>query len=107
MRLHPGSVADTHTISNEVAVSRAPRGRVGGKIPAYLRGGPHAEGVTVGPNERKLSLAPRVDRSHRRTGGRRRRPPPWTLGEKAVLVLSLALIFAGVVLAVVLFVLST
>jgi hypothetical protein len=66
------------------------------------------EGVSVGPKERKLPLAPRVDRSHRRTGGRRRcrrPPPPWTLGEKAVLVLILAFIFAGVVLAVVLFLL--
>jgi hypothetical protein len=34
-----------------------------GKIPAYLREGPHAEGVTVGPKERKLPLAPRVDRA--------------------------------------------
>ena len=30
---------------------------------------------------------------------RERRSPPWTLGEKAALVVSLALIFAGMVLA--------
>ena len=47
----------------------------------------------------------RLDRSHRGGLVRRRRPPPWTNGEKAVLVLILAFIFAGVVLAIVLFVL--
>lgn len=67
------------------------------------------EGVYVGPKERERRLAEqRVDRSHRRgvssRGQRRgRRPPPWTLGEKAALVLSLAFIFAGVVLTVLLF----
>jgi hypothetical protein len=66
------------------------------------------EGVSVSPKERERRLAyQRVDRSHRRTGGRDRRrrpPPPWTIGEDAVLVLSLAFIFAGVVLSVVLLV---
>jgi hypothetical protein len=107
VRLHPGSGADAHTRSNEVAVSRAPWGR-----DRFLCTweGPYAEGVlNVGPKERERRLAEqRVDRSHRRTGGRRqRRPPPWTLGEKVVLDLSLAFIFAGVVLAVVLVVLPT
>jgi hypothetical protein len=71
--------------------------------------GANTEGATVRPQERERRLTKqRVDRSHRRTGGRRRcrrPPPPWTLGEKAVLVLILAFIFAGVVLAVVLFLL--
>ena len=68
------------------------------------------EGGSVGPKERERRLAKqRVDRSHRSTGGRRRRrrPLPLTIGEKDALVLSLAFIFAGVVLAVVMFVLST
>ncbi len=69
------------------------------------------EGGSVSPKERERRLAnQRVDRSHRRTVGRGRRhrpPPPWTMGEKDVLVLSLAFIFAGVVLAVAMFVLST
>jgi hypothetical protein len=69
------------------------------------------EGVNnVSPKERERRLAKqRIDRSHRSTGGRRRRrrPLPWTLGEKAVLVLCLAFIFAGVVLAVVMVVLPT
>jgi hypothetical protein len=61
----------------------------------------------VGPKERERRLAKqRVDRSHRGVVVRHRRPPPWTLGEKDVLVLSLAFIFAGVVLAVVMFVLT-
>ena len=73
-----------------------------------MRGGPHAEGVTVGPKERERRLTKRrVDRTHRRGVGRRRRNPLWTRGEKAVLVLSLALVFAAVILAVVLFVLPT
>ena len=61
----------------------------------------------VGPKERERRLAKqRPDRSHRRRRGvivRERRSPPWTMGEKAALVLSLALIFAGMVLAVVMF----
>jgi hypothetical protein len=68
------------------------------------------EGATVGPKERERRLAKHlVDRSHRRRGVvvRKRRLPPWTLGEKAALVVSLALIFAGIVLAVVMFVLPT
>jgi hypothetical protein len=78
----------------------------------YLcRRGPYVEGASVGPKERERRLAKQrvVDRSHRRRGGRhrRRRPAPWTLGEKGVLVLSVAFIFAGVVLVVVLFVLPT
>ena len=65
------------------------------------------EGVSVGPKERERRLAKqRVDRSHRTRGNRRvHRRTPWTRGEKAVLVLSLAFIFAGVVLAVVMFLL--
>ena len=67
------------------------------------------KGVIVGPKEREPRLAnQRVDRSHRRGGGvRRRGAPPWTRGEKAVLVLSLALLFAAMGLAVVMFVLPT
>ncbi len=69
------------------------------------------EGVSVAPKERKRRLAKnRVDRSHRRRNGRRRprrRSPPWTMGEKAVLVLTLAFIFAAIVLAIVMFVLPT
>jgi hypothetical protein len=60
----------------------------------------------MGPKERERRLAKqRVDRSHRTRGrvGRQRRPLPWTLGEKDALVLSLAFIFAEVVLTVVLF----
>jgi hypothetical protein len=74
----------------------------------YVEGGNH-----VGPKERERRLArQRVDRSHRGVVVRgvvvrQRRPPPWTLGEKAVLVLSLAFIFAGVVLAILLFVLTS
>jgi hypothetical protein len=65
------------------------------------------EGVSVGPKERKLPLEYRVDRSHRRTGGRRHRRHrlPWTRGEKAVLVLSLVLAVAEASLAVEMFVL--
>jgi hypothetical protein len=70
--------------------------------------GPHAEGETVGPKERERRLTKqRVDRSHRGVSVRQRRSPPWTIGEKAVLILSLALLFAAMVLAVVLFVLPT
>ena len=68
------------------------------------------EGVSVGPKERERRLAKHlVDRSHRRKGlvVRRRRLPPWTLGEKAALVVSFAFIFAGMVLAAVVFVLPT
>ncbi len=63
------------------------------------------EGVKkVSQKERERRLAKqRVDRSHRGVVVRLRRPPPWTLGEKAVLVLSLALIFAAVALALVMF----
>ena len=64
------------------------------------------EGVSVRPKERERRLAKqRVDRSHRRRGlvVRKHRPLPWTLGEKDALVLSLAFIFAEVVLTVVLF----
>ena len=71
---------------------------------------PDVEGATVGPKERERRLAKHpVDRSHRRRGVvvRRRRLPPWTLGEKAALVMSLAFIFAGMVLAAVVFVLPT
>jgi len=62
----------------------------------------------MSPKERERRLEQRVDRSHRRgvsnRGQRRgRRPPPWTMGEKAALVLSLAFIFAAVVLTVLLF----
>jgi len=69
--------------------------------------GQHAEGVTVDPKERERRLAKqRVDRSHRGVVVvRQPRPPPWTMGEKAVLILSLALLFAAMVLAVLLFLL--
>ena len=61
----------------------------------------------MGPRERKRRLAnQRIDRSHRRRSDIRHRPPSWTKGEKAVLVLSYALI-VGVILAIVLFVLPT
>jgi hypothetical protein len=58
----------------------------------------------VGPKERKRRLAKqRVDRSHRRGVDRQRRPPAWTVGEKDVLVLSLAFLLAAtMVLGVVL-----
>jgi hypothetical protein len=67
------------------------------------------EGVSVGPKERERRLAKHlVDRNHRRRGVvRKRRSPPWTFGEKAALVVSLAFIFAGMVLAVVVLVLPT
>jgi hypothetical protein len=62
------------------------------------------EGVAVSPKERKRRLAKqRVDRSHRGVVVCQRRRPPWTLGEKDVLVLSLAFIFAGIGLAILLF----
>jgi hypothetical protein len=68
----------------------------------------NTEGATVRPQERERRLTKqRVDRSHRGVAVRQSRPTPWTLGEKDVLVLSLAFIFAGVVLAVVLVVLPT
>ncbi len=65
------------------------------------------EGVGVGPKERERRLAKqRVDRSHRiRNGRRHRRLHGWTRGEKALLVLSLAIIFAEVALATVILVL--
>ncbi len=60
----------------------------------------------MGPRERERRLATnqRIDRSHRRRSDSWHRPPSWTRGEKAVLVLSYALIVA-VILAIVLFVL--
>jgi hypothetical protein len=62
------------------------------------------EGATVGPKERERRLAyQQVDRSHRGVAVRRRRPSPRTIVEEAVLVLSLAFICAGVVLAVLMF----
>ncbi len=70
----------------------------------------YVEGVNkVSPKERERRLAKHlVDRSHRtRNGHRRRRPPPWTREKRAELVLSLALLFAAVILVVVPFVLST
>jgi hypothetical protein len=66
------------------------------------------EGVDVRPKERERRLAKqRVDRSHRGVVVvvRQCRPPPWTTGEKAVLALSIAILFADVFLAVLLFVL--
>jgi hypothetical protein len=61
--------------------------------------------LCVGPKERERRLAKqRVDRSHRRRGvvvRPGRRSPPWTLGEKAALVINLAFVVAGMVLAVV------
>jgi hypothetical protein len=70
--------------------------------------GPHAEGVTVGPRERERRLVKqRVDRSHIGVVVRQRRSPPWTRGEKAVLVLGIALTVVAVILAIVLFVLPT
>jgi hypothetical protein len=78
---------------------------------ASARRGPYVEGVnTMASKERERRLAKHlVDRSHRRRGlvVRKRRLPPWTLGEKAALVVSLAFIFAGMVLAAVVFVLPT
>jgi hypothetical protein len=58
------------------------------------------EGIAVGPKERKRRLAKqRVDRSHRTRGNRRgHRRTPLTRGEKAVLVLSFAFLFASMVL---------
>ena len=61
------------------------------------------EGVDVRPEERERRLAKqRVDRSHRGVGVRQCRPPPWTTGEKAVLALGLAILFADVFVAVLL-----
>jgi hypothetical protein len=56
------------------------------------------EGVNnMRPKERERRLAKqRVDRSHRGVVVRQRRPPAWTRGEKAVLVLSLTFIFAAI-----------
>jgi hypothetical protein len=66
------------------------------------------EGVNkVSPKERERRLAKqRIDRSYRIRDGRPRRLPPWTRGEKALLVLWLALLFAEVALAVVMLLLS-
>jgi hypothetical protein len=62
----------------------------------------------VGPKERERRLAKqRVDRSHRGVVVRQSHPPSWTLGEKAVLILSFALLFAAMVLAVAMFILPT
>jgi hypothetical protein len=59
----------------------------------------------VSPKERERRLAKqRPDRSHRGVAVRQGsppRPPPWTPGEKAALVLSLTFIFAAVALALV------
>ncbi len=68
------------------------------------------EGAIVGPKERERQLAEqRPDRSHRRRDGirGRRQARPWTRKKQAELVLSLALLFASVILAVVPFVLPT
>ena len=64
------------------------------------------KGVDVRPKERERRLAKqRVDRSHRGVVGVRQcRPPPWTIGERAVLALSFFILFADVLLAVLLFV---
>ncbi len=71
-----------------------------------MMGGANTEGATVRPQERERRLTKqRVDRSHRGVTVRQRHPPLWTLGEKAVIIVSLAFLFAGVVLAVVMFVL--
>jgi hypothetical protein len=74
-------------------------------IPARER--PDVEGATVGPKERERRHAKqRIDRSHRGVVVvvvRHRRPPPWTIGEDAVLVLSLAFSFAATALAAVMF----
>ena len=60
----------------------------------------------MGPKERERRLAKqRVDRSYRGAVVRQRRYPLWTIEEKVVLVLCLALIFAAAILAVVLFLL--
>ena len=61
------------------------------------------EGLSMGPKERERRLAKHlVDRSHRRRNGlRRRRPPAWTKGEKAALVVCLSVLCAEEVLAVV------
>jgi hypothetical protein len=73
-----------------------------------MMGVANTEGATVRPQERERRLTKqRVDQSHRGVAVRQSRPTPWTLGEKAVLDLSCAFIFAGVVLAVVLIVLPT
>jgi hypothetical protein len=56
----------------------------------------------VSPKRSKRRLATHlVDRSHRGVAVRQCRPPPWTPGEKAALVLSLTFIFAAVALALV------
>ena len=63
------------------------------------------EGINnVSPKERERRLAKqRIDRSHRGVVVRQRRPPAWTRGEKAVLILSFAFLFAAMmVLGVVL-----
>lgn len=71
--------------------------RFGGKIPVG-EGGPYAEGVSVGPKERKRRLAKRrVDRSHR---GIYQRPPRWTRPEKTVLAVDAALSVVAVVLII-------
>jgi hypothetical protein len=97
-------LSESYDVGSYGALTPSPRVRY------PRRRGPYVEGVTVGPKERERRLAyQRVDRSHRRGPSRRRgHPPPRrTLGEKAVLVLILALIFAGVLLAIVMFLLPT
>ncbi len=65
------------------------------------------EGVDVRPKERERRLAKqRVDRSHRGVVARQRRRPLWTMGEKALLVLSLALLVASMVLTAVMLLLA-
>ncbi len=86
------------------------RAPVQGCTKILTREWPDVEGAIVGPKERERRLAEqRVDRSHRRRGAirSRRRPRPWTRRKKDELVLSLALIFASVILGVVPFVLPT
>ena len=89
-------------------IAQRGRGKDDSLLPAPMgyRRGPHTGGVyDVSPKGRQRRLAEHlVDRSHR-GGVRRRRPPPWTLGQKALLVMSLAFIFAAMILAVAIFLL--
>lgn len=66
--------------------------------------GPHAEGVSVAPKELERRVTKqRIDRSHRGVSVHQCSPPPWTRGEKALLVLSTAIMCVDIVLAVALF----
>jgi hypothetical protein len=66
--------------------------------------GSHAEGVSVAPKELERRVTKqRIDRSHRGVSVRQCSPPPWTRGEKAVLVLSTVILFVDIFLAVALF----